>query len=134
MVHTEICRGNFSALREHEETAGCLTTDTQREGGVVRCVVDVVNGARDERCLSAKHIEGRFGESVVNVSIVGHVDAQMAGVVSEFKVEPDASHVAGALVGRHGIEPKDWVVKGGFHSVLHGDAGRKSSRRDFDGG
>ena len=133
MVHSEIGRGNVCAFWEHKETTSRLAADTEGQASVVRCVVDVVNRTGNEGCLSAEHVEGRFGESVVNVTIVSDVDAKMACMVAEFKIKPHATHIARTLVGDDGVESKERVIERGLHTVLKGHAGRETGWRDFDG-
>ena len=133
LVHAEIGSGHVCALGQQEETAGCLAVHAQREGGVVSSVVDTVNGTGDKGGLATKHVEGRLGEAVVNVAVVGHVDLDVPGVVSEFKVKPNATDVTSAEVGGDGVEAEQGVLKRGLHAVLGADAGGLPGRCDLDG-
>ena len=52
--------------------------------------------------------------------------------MAKFKVKPDATHIAGPLIGRDGVEAKDGVVKDGHHAVFNRHAGGLSCGCDFN--
>ena len=106
LVHPKVCGGHFSPLGEKEEAPGGLTAHTEGQRRIVSSVVHTVNGSGNEGGLPSEHVEGRFGEPVVNVAVIGHVNFEVAGMVTEFEVEPDTAHVTGALIGGDGVEPK----------------------------
>ena len=118
MIEAEVSGRDFSPLRKQEETAGGLAVDVQNHGGAVGCVIHVVNRAGNEGRLSTKHVERRLHEAVVNVAVVGHVNAEVGGMMAKLKVEPDASNVAGTHVGRERVEAENRGVERRFYALL----------------
>ena len=133
LVHAEICGRDVSPFGEEEEATGRLAVHAKGEGGIIGSVVDAVNGAGDKFGLTAKHVKRWFGETVVDVAIVGHVDFNVLGVMSEFQVEPNATNVARPLVRCYGVEAEQRFVKGGPHAVFDADAGGLTGGCDFNG-
>ena len=111
-----------------------MSVHSEGQRRLVGGVIHTVDRAGDKGRLSAKHVEGRFGESVVNIAVIGDVNSEIGGVVAKFKVKPDATHIAGPLIGRDGVEAKDGVVKDGHHAVFNRHAGGLSCGCDFNRG
>ena len=132
LIHTNVGGGDFCTFWKEEETPGGLTGHIKSQSCIVSTVVDAVCRSRDELGLTAKHIESRLGDAVVNIAIIGHVDAQVARVVPKFKVKPNAANVARPLIRGHGVEAEDGHVKRSFDAVLNRDAACKACRRDFN--
>ena len=109
-----------------------MSVHSEGQRRLVGGVIHTVDRAGDKGRLSAKHVEGRFGESVVNITVIGDVNSEIGGVVAKFKVKPDATHIAGPLIGRDGVEAKDGVVKDGHDAVFNRYAGGLSCGCDFN--